>query len=76
MPESTQHGMRNINPFVCFMANHANLNHVRTSANIVKQCATRFTGFYDILVPINPDIIVPRDPSILDIMTPINRNIL
>ena len=58
------------------MANHTNLNHELMSTNLVNQCASRFTGSYDIMVPINPDIIVPQDPSILDITTPINHNIL
>ena len=47
------------------MANHINLNHVLKAANLVDQCEARFTDSYDIMVPINPDIIVPQDPSIL-----------
>jgi hypothetical protein len=39
------------------MANQINLNHVLKSANLVNQCEARFTDSYDIMVPINPNII-------------------
>ena len=46
------------------MANHMNLNHVLKPANLVNLCEARFTDSYDIMVPINPDIIESQDPSI------------
>jgi hypothetical protein len=41
-----------------------NLNQALKQANLVNLCGARFTDSYDIMVPINPDIIVSQDPPI------------
>ena len=46
------------------MENNMNLNQELKPTNLVNLCEARFTDSYDIMVPINPDIIVSQDPSI------------